>query len=75
MKITSIKNKNTNIDVCSHYLHKELDMSKTVIIVNNPLLVVYEKGSFFNHEKVINVEHLENGSVKVETQNKIWVIQ
>jgi len=75
MEITSIKNKPTGNDVCPQYLHKKLDMAKTELTLDNPLLIVYEGGSFFSHENIIDVEHwLDLDIIVVETTNKVWII-
>jgi len=75
MEITSIKNKTTGNNVCSQYLHKKLDMARTELILDSPLLVVYEGGSFFSHENITDVEHwLDLDIIVIETTNKVWII-
>lgn len=74
MQIISITNKNTNNKVCPQYLHKELDMSKSIMLIGKPLMIVYKTGSHFGHENVINIERLQNEIIRIETTNKIWMI-
>ena len=74
MEFTSIKNKKANINCCPQYLHKPLNMNKSVIEVGKPLSIIYEVGSCFGHEMVVNIEYLNKSAIKVETSNKIWTI-
>lgn len=75
MEITSIRNRKANMDVCPQYLHKRIDINKSEITVGKGLRIIYETGFFFGHEKVISVEYLDDGVIRVETENKTWVIQ
>jgi len=75
MEITSIKNKHvhSNMDVCPQYLHKEIDMTKSIIKIGNPLVIVFETGSYFGHEEVVDIGRNQT-SIRIETTNKIWMI-
>jgi len=75
MEITSIKNKHSGNNICPQYLHKKLDMDRTELVLDSPLLIVYESGSFFSHENIIGVEFLNTTTIRIETINKIWTIQ
>lgn len=75
MKITSIINKNSNMEVCQQYLDKELYLDLCIIIVGRPLVIAYAKGSYFGHEKVVSVKYLEHETFLVETINKLWTIR
>jgi len=74
VEFTSIKNKKANINCCHQYLHRPLNMSKSIIEVGKPLSILYEIGSSFGHEMVIGIEYLNKTAMRVETQNKIWII-
>lgn len=75
MEIASIKNINTKQEVCQYYLHKKLNMNKTEIVVGKPLRIVQDEGTFFTHEIVVNVECIDEVTIKVETTRKIWILQ
>ncbi|HEY8805695.1 MAG TPA: hypothetical protein VIM42_11440 [Clostridium sp.] len=74
MEFISIKNKKADINCCPQYLHKPLNMNKSVIEIGKPLSIRYEVGSCFGHEMVIGIEYLNKTAMRVETQNKIWII-
>ena len=75
MEITSIKNKHvhSNMDVCPQYLFKKLDMTKSLIKIGKPLVVVFETGSYFGHEEVVDIG-CNMKDIRIETINKIWII-
>lgn len=76
MEITSIKNKHIHsniMDVCPQYLHKELDMTKSIIKIGKPLVIVFETGSYFGHEEVVDIGRNAK-DILIETINKIWII-
>ena len=73
MEFISIKNKHANNNVCPQYLHKKIDANKSIIEIGKPLVIVFEKGSYFGHEEVVDISH-NKGFVMIETNNKIWII-
>jgi hypothetical protein len=75
MEIAIIINKNTKQEVCPQYLHKKININKSIMQIGKDLRIVYESGSFFTHEKVIDVYFSDEYTIKVETTNKVWTIQ
>jgi hypothetical protein len=73
MQIITIKNRTAGIDVCGYYLNKRINIDKSVIEIGKPLLIVYQDDSFFNHEKVINVQY-QNDRIEIDTTNKFWIL-
>lgn len=75
MEIASIINKYTRKDICAQYLHRKVDLDNSIIVVGEPLKIVYITGSYFIHEEVVFVEQFSSGIISIETIKKIWILK
>lgn len=71
MVIRKVINKNTNQEVCQQYINKPV--REFIDNIDEELKVVYEDGSFFTHEKVLEHEQDDYG-FWIETTKKLWRI-
>lgn len=65
----SIYNKNTEQRVCDYYTNRIV--THFVAEIGEDLKVIYEGGSFFTHEQVVDVEENDYG-FWIETTRKKW---
>lgn len=75
MEITLIYNKHSKDESCKYYLNRKLNMDKTIIEIGKPLKIVYETGSFFTHEDVVDIEYPDEVTIRIETAKKIWILR
>lgn len=71
--IKTIVDKKTQKEVLQQYTNREIRLYECKIEVGKQLLIRYEAGSFFKHEKVLSVK-TEDENLIVETVSKIWTI-
>ena len=69
MVIGKIINKATNQEVCQRYINKPI--REIIDDIGKELKVIYEDGSFFTHEAIINHQQDDYG-FWIETTNKLW---
>jgi len=74
IKLINLININTQQEVCSQYNNRNVDYSKSVIKIGEPLRIVDTDGIFFQHEIVQDV--FEDGfGFQVITTKKIWFFE
>lgn len=71
--IINIVDKKTQKEVLKQYTNREIRLHECKIEVGKQLLIRYELGSYFKHEKVLSTR-TEDDNLIVETVSKIWTI-
>jgi hypothetical protein len=75
MKITSIRNINTDKEVCGNYLNKDIDLFKSKFEIGKDLQIMFTNGKSFSHEVVKSVNVDSNNKIVIKTSRKLWILE